>query len=249
MHDPAADFPAAGPARTVTDGAAASPDASGVRDAAAMRDAMIDSQLRTSDVTQPALIAAIAGVPREAHVPAGRRAMAYADRAVPLHGDRSLNPPLATARLILEAGIRAGDRVLLIGGATGYAAAVLARLGAKVTMVESDSALAADARAALVDYALVTVVEGPLADGAADGAPYDTLIVDGAVETLPFSLTRQLAPGARIATGLVDRGVTRLARAIVVGGGGESSAVHPVAFADTECVVLPGFSAPPRFSF
>ncbi|MET0364420.1 MAG: protein-L-isoaspartate O-methyltransferase, partial [Sphingobium sp.] len=90
------------------------------------RRAMVESQLRTNDVNDVTVIRAILTVPREEFVPEERRAAAYIDRAVSLGNGRALNPPLATARLLTEAGVEAGQSVLLVGAATGYAAALLA---------------------------------------------------------------------------------------------------------------------------
>ena len=219
---------------------------------AALRGALIDSQLRPNGVTDPALLAAIDAVARSRFVPGNDLALAYADRPVPLAGGgamrgfRALNPVLTTARLILDANVQPRQNILLIGAGTGYAAAVLAQLGARVTAVECDAGLAADARAALADTADVVLVEALLPVGAPAHAPYDRLIVDGAIEALPSALVEQLRDGGRIAMGLFDRGVTRLARAVRVA---EQSIVQPVAFADLECVRLPGFSPPPRFTF
>ena len=211
---------------------------------AAMRHAMVSSQLRTNAVSDTRVVAAMATTPREAFLPATAATLAYRDAAIPLGGGRSLNPPMATGRLLTEAELGAGDRVLLIGAASGYAAAVLAQIVAAVVAVESDPALAALAREALADIPGVTVVEAPLAAGHPDGAPYDVLLVDGAVEVLPEALVAQLAVGGRIAAGLVDHGVTRLASGRRTGGG-----FGLTAFADTECVVLPGFARPTGFRF
>ena len=210
------------------------------------RKAMVDSQLRTNDVIEPALVAALRDTAREPHLPEAHRASAYVDRAIALGNGRALNPVLTTARLIADTRPSAGQSVLLIGGATGYAAALLAHMGMTVTAVESDSGLSSIARDALTGMAGVTWFEGPLADGAAAGAPYDVLIVDGAVETLPAALLAQLRPGARIAFGLIDGAVTRLARAVAVGG---TQDVRGLPFVDLECVHLPGFAPPPRFTF
>ena len=210
------------------------------------RQAMVDSQLRPNDVIDPALVAALRETPREPYLPDALQASAYVDRALPLGNGRALNPVLTTARLIADARVSAGQSVLLIGGATGYAAALLSSLGASVTAVESDAALSELARSALGDSAGVTLIGGPLADGAPAGAPYDALIVDGAIEGLPVALLAQLKPGARIACGLIDGAVTRLARAVAVGG---EQAVRALPFADLECVHLPGFAPPLRFTF
>ncbi|MEK6540736.1 MAG: methyltransferase domain-containing protein [Pseudomonadota bacterium] len=221
-------------------------DPASAPDEAASRRMMIDTQLRTNGVNDPALLAAIASVSRAAFVPAGAVALAYADRAVPLTRARALNPSLTTARLIGDAQVATGQNILLIGAGAGYAAAVLSALGARVTAVENDPALLAMARTALSGSAHVTLVDAPLTAGAPDGAPYDALIIDGAVESVPASLVSQLADGARIAAGIFDAGVTRLVRAVKMAG---SDVVQPHAYADLECVRLPGFSPPPTFTF
>lgn len=223
---------------------------SAMLDFATMRRAMIDSQLRPSDVTEPRLIAAIGAVAREDFVPTAVRMSSYTDRAIPLPHGRAINPPLTSARLIDAAMVQPTDRVLLIGAATGYTTAIVARLAAQVVAVECDAELAAQAQSALSGHATVTVVEQPLTTGApdrlADGARYDVLIIDGAVPAVPTSLLNQLADGARIATGLIDHGVTRLARGVHIAG---VDTVGLLAFVDYECVPLPGFTPPPRFEF
>lgn len=213
-------------------------------DSAAMRHAMVASQLRTTGVDDARVVAVMASVPREVFVPERSRAVAYRDTAVPLGRGRHLNPPMATARLLTEAEILPEDRVLLIGAATGYSAALLAALGARVTAVEEDAALAAAAREALAGTDAVEVIEAPLTAGHAASAPYDVLFVDGAVEHLPETLTAQLRTGGRIATGTVDHGVHRLATGRRTEGGAGA-----VPFADAECVSLPGFAPPAAFRF
>lgn len=210
----------------------------------AMRRAMVESQLRTNDVNDVAVIRAILAVPREAFVPAERRDAAYVDRAVPLGEGRALNPVLATARLLVEAKVVAGQSVLLIGAATGYAAALLADMGAKVTAVEADAALAAQAREALAGVTAVTVVEGPLEAGSPGQAPYDLLFIDGAAEILSPALTDQLKVGGRAVFARLDRGVSRLCVGARSEGGFGASA-----FADSEAVTLPGFALPKSFTF
>ena len=210
----------------------------------AMRHAMVASQLRTNAVSDARVVEAMARVPREDFVPAEARPLAYRDTGVALGGGRTQNPPMATGRLLTEARIRASHRVLLIGAAGGYTAAVLARLAAKVVAVESDAALAAHARAALDGVANVELVEGPLGEGCQAGAPYDVIIVDGALEQVPDALVAQLAPGGRMASGLVERGVTRLAA-----GGKTASGFGLIDFADADSALLPGFARPKTFSF
>lgn len=209
----------------------------------AMRHAMVVSQLRTSAVSDPRVVDAMGDVPREAFVPSTQAALAYRDAPLPLGGGRAINPPLITGRLLVAADIRPTDRVLLIGAAMGYAAAVAARLAGSVVALEEDAELAGAARDAIADTK-VTVVEGPLKAGWAEGAPYDVIIIDGAIEEVPDAVAEQLAPGGRLATGLVDRGVTRLALGRRSEGG-----FGVVDFADLECVVLPGFARPKTFQF
>jgi len=210
----------------------------------AMRRAMVESQLRTNDVNDPAIIEAILAEPREAYLPEERRSAAYIDRAVPLGGGRALNPPLPTARLIVEAAPQTGERVLLIGAATGYAAALLARLGCDVVAVEEDAALAEQARAQLGDRANVRIETGPLASGHAKGAPYDILFIDGAAEVLDDALLSQLRIGGRAVFARVDAGITRLCIGTRTAGGFGARA-----FADVEAVPLPGFARPKAFTF
>ncbi len=209
-----------------------------------MRHAMVASQLRTNAVNDQRVVAAMARVPREDFLPADVRALAYRDTAIPLGDGRSANLPMATGRLLTEAYLKPTDRVLLIGAAGGYAAALLAELVAKVVAVESDAALAGLARGALAGIANVDLVEAPMGEGHAAGAPYDVLVIDGAVEAIPDSLVSQIVPGGRVVAGLVERGVTRLAAGRKTDGG-----FGMMAFADVDCVVLPGFAHPKPFRF
>ena len=202
-----------------------------------MRTAMVESQLRTSAVDDQRVIAVMAKVPREDYVPAERRAMTYVDRPIPLDGDRALNPPLVTGRLLKEADVQAGEKVLLIGAATGYSAALLAELGAQVTAVEVEGG-------AEIAVPGVTVVRGPLAAGASAGAPYDVLFIDGAVEEVPAALVQQLVDGGRVVMGVVERGVARLCSGRAVAG-----VLGLASLTDMEMVVLPGFAAPEQFVF
>ena len=211
---------------------------------ATMRHAMVASQLRTNAVNDQRVVAAMARVPREEFLPAEVRSIAYRDTAIPLGGGRYANLPMATGRLLTEAYLTATDRVLLIGAATGYTAAVLAEIVGSVVAVESDPALLATARTALAGVANVDLVEGPMQDGHAASAPYDVLIVDGAIESIPDALVAQISPGGRVVAGIAERGLTRLASGRKTDGG---FALAP--FVDVECVALPGFATPKPFKF
>jgi protein-L-isoaspartate(D-aspartate) O-methyltransferase len=213
-------------------------------DFAGMRQAMVESQLRTNAVDDPRVIAAMLRIPREDYLPEEAARLAYRDTPVRLTHDREANLPMSTGRLLTAAAVAPSDSVLLIGAAGGYAAAVLAEVAARVTAVESDPALAASARTALAGNTKVMLVEGPLEAGAPENAPYDVLVVDGAVEHMPDALVAQLKPGGRMVSGIVDRGVTRLAAGVRTQGG---FGLRP--FADVYCVPLPGFSNPKPFKF
>ena len=208
-----------------------------------MRQAMVASQLRTTAVNDPRVIAAMGAVPRERFVPQENAALAYIDRSIPLGSGRALNPPMTTGRLLTEAHPRAEDHALVIGGATGYAAALLAELVASVVLLEEDAALLGLARQAPASPR-VSVVEGPLAAGWKKKGPYDLILIDGAVEVVPQAIIDQLADGGRLAAGILDRGVARLSLGRRSGKG-----FGLVAFADAEAVPLPGFAQPKSFSF
>jgi len=210
--------------------------------AAEMRAAMVDSQLRTNDVIDPAVVAAMGAEPREAHVPAALASVAYMDRAIDLGGGRWLSPPLVTGRLLVAAAIRPGARVLLIGAATGYTAALLARLGAAVVALEERSDLIETGRQA--GTGAVTWVEGPLADGAPQAAPFDRILIEGAIEQLPQAIVDQLADGGRLVAARRDGAVSRLVQGVKAGG---TVALRP--FADMDVPLLPGFAVPTGFRF
>lgn len=208
-----------------------------------MRAAMIDSQLRTNDVIDPAVIGAMGTVTREAHVPPTLASVAYMDRAIPLGEGRVLNPPLVTGRMLVAAAVRPGQRVLLIGASTGYVAVLLAALGAEVHAVEDRAGLLEMARAAAKGTD-IHWIEGPLSAGAPGKAPFDRIIIDGAVETLPDALVDQLAEGGRIIAVRRDGAVTRLVEGVKTNG-----AVALRGFADMDVAPLPGFAAPKGFQF
>jgi protein-L-isoaspartate(D-aspartate) O-methyltransferase len=205
-------------------------------DFSSLRGAMVSNQLRTNKVTDPAALAAMGSVPRERFVGAGQGGVAYRDTIVPLGEGRGLNPPIATGRLLSVAQPRAGEKVLVVGSGTGYAAALLAEMGCVVTALEQSPTLIAQAQ--------VTTVEGPLAAGWSSGAPYDLIYIDGAVEHVPDAIVDQLAEGGRLVGAIDERGVTRLVIGRRVAGGFGLDF-----FADVETATLPGFAPAPAFTF
>jgi protein-L-isoaspartate(D-aspartate) O-methyltransferase len=191
-------------------------------DHTAARRAMIDSQLRVSGVNDERVLAAMNAVPREDFVPAGARGHAYIDRAIPLAEGRALPAPLVHGMMLGEAGLRSGDKVLVVASGSGYLAALAGRLAGTVETVDA-------AKAATMKRGI---------------GSFTVLLVDGAIEQLPAGLAAELAEGGRIVTGLVERGVTRLAAGRKLGG-----AVSLLPLAEIGIPVLAEFAAPKGWSF
>jgi protein-L-isoaspartate(D-aspartate) O-methyltransferase len=132
-----------------------------------------------------------------------------------------------------------GQRALVVGAGSGYSAAVLGAMGLQVTALESSAELAAAAR-----KLAVKVVEGPLEAGWDKGAPYDQILIDGAVEYIPDAIVAQLADGGRLGTALLDRGVARL-----IVGRKSGEAFGYLSVGDSAAPALPGFTKPRTFTF
>ncbi|MCA6121725.1 protein-L-isoaspartate O-methyltransferase [Bradyrhizobium sp. WSM 1704] len=168
------------------------------------RQYMVDGQVRPSDVTDDRILEAMLTVPRELFVPADKQALAYLDLDLDVAGGgtakRYLIKPALLARMLQAAEIKRTDRVLVVGVATGYAAAVVAAFAGEVSATESDPALAAKAGAALTQLGLhnVTVKTAAAADGDSAAAPFDVIILNGATEILPTGLYGQLKEGGRL---------------------------------------------------
>lgn len=212
----------------------------------AMRAAMVDNQLRTVGVTDPRIVGALSSIPRERFVPEARRMVAYVDDAIEVSPGRYLNTPMAFGRLLSAVRIGRDERVLLIGAATGYGAAVIAQLARAVIAVEDDTVLAAEARARLAALGVgnVSIEAGPLAEGWAPGAPYDAVFVDGAIGMVPQALIDQLRDGGRFAGVVVERGVDRIVTGVRSGDGFGVNELAEVATPR-----LPGFEPPSGFKF
>jgi protein-L-isoaspartate(D-aspartate) O-methyltransferase len=216
-------------------------------DYAAARLNMIEGQLRTNGITDPALVEAFLAVPRERFVPEALRGVAYVDDDVPLGNGRYLMEPLVLGRLIMLAELHAEARVLLVGAGSGYDAAIAAHLAGHVVALESDPGLAATARRLLgeLGYAKASVVEAPLGQGHAAGAPYDAILFGGAIAEVPDAIARQLAKAGRIAAVVASDG--RVAQVTLMARVGDVLSRRPVFDAATP--VLPGFASEPAFVF
>jgi protein-L-isoaspartate(D-aspartate) O-methyltransferase len=165
---------------------------------------MVDGQVRTSDVTDARILDAMLAVPREAFVPESKRALAYLDLDLDVSEGgatkRYLIKPAVMAKMLQAAEINSTDRVLVVGCATGYAAAVAARVAGQVFATESEPALAERAKAALAVVGAVNVAvrAAPAAKGDAVDAPFDVIFLNGATEIIPQELYEQLREGGRL---------------------------------------------------
>jgi protein-L-isoaspartate(D-aspartate) O-methyltransferase len=214
------------------------------------RQKMVDGQVRPSDVTDLRIIDAMLAVPREAFVPESARALAYLDLDLDVSAGgatkRFLIKPVVIAKMLQAAEIKPTDKVLVAGCATGYSAALAAKLAGQVTATESDSSLAAKAVNILAQLGLenVTVRAAATAAGEPANAPYDVIVLDGATEIVPEGLYRQLSEGGRL-VGVFA--MTRPQRAVIVtrshGDFGNR------ALFDASVPVLPGLERVPAFVF
>jgi protein-L-isoaspartate(D-aspartate) O-methyltransferase len=214
------------------------------------RQKMVDCQVRPSDVTDIRIIDAMLAVPREAFVPEQQRAMAYLDLDLEVgggaSGKRFLIKPAVLAKMLQAAEITDADNVLVVGCATGYAAAVVAKLANQVTASESDAGLAAKARDLLARTGCdnVTVHAAAAADGEPANAPYDVIVLDGATEITPNRVYRQLKEGGRLVGVFATTQPPRAA--IVTHSHGDFG--HRALF-DATVPVLPGLERVPAFVF
>tara|TARA_B100000315_G_scaffold260039_1_gene318929 strand:- start:5284 stop:5940 length:657 start_codon:yes stop_codon:yes gene_type:complete len=214
----------------------------------AVRQNMVENQIRPNRVTDAAVIAAMADVPREMFVPEDVAGIAYVDEAAPLGDGRYLMEPLLLARILQGAQISADDVVLSIGCGTGYAAAVLAKVAKAVVAVEVSNELAEKASALMVELGIdnAVVIEDTLADGYAKQAPYDAIVFCGAVEEVPGAVLDQLAEGGRLVSVVAPAG-SAMGKAVVMQKFGAS--VSSVELFDAGTPLLPGFSKAKAFEF
>jgi protein-L-isoaspartate(D-aspartate) O-methyltransferase len=172
---------------------------------------MVDSQIRTNKVTNAELLKALEVVPRERFLPPEWAHAAYVDENLPLASGRYLMEPMVFARLVQLADPQVTDRALVVGSGSGYGAAVLANLVRSVVALESDPGLAARGREQFARLRIdqATQVDGPLTEGWPLKAPYEIILVEGAVEVLPGTLFEQLADGGRLVAVVETDGIGR----------------------------------------
>jgi protein-L-isoaspartate(D-aspartate) O-methyltransferase len=224
-------------------------------DFAAARRMMVDGQVRTADVTDLRLLAAMLELPRERFFPDDKASLAYLDLDAPVSAPgqpvRRLLKPMVLAKLIQAAGIAASDHVLDVGCASGYSTALLSHLAGSVVGLEEDAALARQAADALswagkswADLPNAKIVTGPLAQGCAGEGPYDVILLQGSAEVIPPALFDQLKNGGRL-IGVLGRGPQGKAMFYRRADGDISG--RPVF--DAAAGALPGFAKPPEFVF
>ena len=221
-------------------------------DFAEARSLMVEAQVRTYDVTDLRVLAAMLQVPRERFLPVGRQELAYLDRDIdvrkpgPVGGPRFLLKPAVVAKLIQSAEIGAGDHVLDVGCASGYSSALLSRLAATVVALEEDEGLAATAKETLsaLGASNVTVMTGALVAGAPARAPFDAILLDGATQIVPKALIEQLGERGRLVCVL---GQSPIAKATIFRRTFHHVTQQPLF--DVVAPMLPGFAKPTEFAF
>ena len=164
------------------------------------RQTMVDCQIRPTKLTDEAIVDAFATVPREAFVGRNQRAIAYVDEDLPLPGGRCMMEPMVMARMIQAMQVSKGDNVLVIGAATGYGTAILGKLAGSVIAVETRTQMVEKAQETLVSIGTDNAValKGRLTDGFAKEGPYDAILIEGAVETVPDQILAQMSGEGRL---------------------------------------------------
>lgn len=215
-------------------------------DFAAARRKMVASQVRTNRVTDPLVSSAMEAVPREYFVPAERRSVAYLDEDQPLGNGRYIMEPMALGRLLQLADVEPGDKALVVAAGTGYSAAVLARMAESVVVLENDTSFADKASKIMTELVIpnVTVVRGDLASGVPAKAPFDVILIDGAVNEIPMALKQQLRDGGRLVAVVRSGPVGRATLVTRIGDAWGSRTDFDLIMA-----YLPEFAPQPKFVF
>lgn len=210
--------------------------------APARREQMVGQQIAARRIRDPAVLTAMGEVPREEFVPDSLAEFAYVDAPLPIAEEQTISQPYVVALMIEALELRPGDRVLEIGTGSGYAAAVLSRIAAKVVSLERHASLAAAAAAALrrLGYDNVEVHHADGSLGWPDAAPYDAIVATAAPPEIPRPLLDQLAPGGRLVIPVGGAGDVQTLRRIrrTAAGKLEEEDLEPVQFVP----LLPGTS-------
>ncbi len=210
---------------------------------------MVDSQILPNRVTDSRIIDIMSALPRENFVPELRKGVAYVDDALEIGNGRYLMEPIATARLLQEASPQENDVALIIGCSSGYTAACLSNIVSTVVVIENDNDMVSDASKSLAELEIdnVAIMNGDLSEGYPAQAPYDIIVFDGAVPSVPDSIKSQLAEGGRLIA--------------IVGGGSEGQMGNAVlitrfhnSFSERNIFelgtpMLPGFGQHTDFAF
>ncbi len=215
-------------------------------DYARVRDGMVESQVRTNDVTDPRILHAMRTLPRERFVPAHKRALAYADAEAEVAPGRTLLRPRDLSKLIQALAPQAHEKALEIAGATGYGAAVLAACCKEVVAHDPDAELSRAARVAFESCGIANAktVSTLAENGWKDEAPYDVILLNGGAEFVPEAWLDQLASGGRLGV-IVRQGAAGAARIYTRAG---NSSAYRIAF-DAAPPVAPGLVRAADFAF
>jgi protein-L-isoaspartate(D-aspartate) O-methyltransferase len=207
---------------------------------------MVNSQLRTGGVVDKVVLAAFLEVPRQHFVAPEHEFLAYLDRELPARGAKSrrLLAPMVLARMLQAVSVVPSDRALDVGGGSGYGAAILAAIGAKVVVLESDTGAAETAKSHFHNDVNVNVVVGPLDSGAAALGPFDLIVVEGAFGVFPDRLVGLLADPGRL-VGIDASSEPSQAVVYEKNGGGISRRV----LFETRAEILDGFKPEVSFAF
>lgn len=208
-------------------------------DFAARRNAMVDCQIRPSDVTKFPIISAFLSVPRESFVPDDMREVAYADGQVALDSGRVMIEPRTLAKMLDALDVSGSDMVLDVASGAGYGAVILSKMAEAVVALEDNEQQVAEAETLLAAQGVdnVAAVMGDLATGAAKHGPYDAILIEGGVETVPGEIVAQLKEGGRMAAILMDGAVGRASVGVRRG-----KDIHWRFVFDATAPVLPGYA-------
>jgi protein-L-isoaspartate(D-aspartate) O-methyltransferase len=215
-------------------------------DYALARQNMVDCQLRTNKVTDSAVLAAMAALPREAFLPEALRVKAYSDGVVDISQQRSMMAPMTLARILQSLEIDRDDVGLVVASTTGYAAAVMGHVAGAVFGLSDDDTVTARASELCTDLRIdnVVPVTGPLTEGWPKEAPYDVILINGAIETIPDSLFEQLKEGGRLGAIVSEGGVGRAKLFLKTAGGASGTVLF-----DAQAQLLSDFMRPQEFVF